>query len=119
MQSLNSHKSMPAKGHWLRGKIYAAQGNHARAVREITEAIANEVYNEEWSWFVDRAKSYRELGEVNAALADLNYVIMKLAAYEPKCYTERAVVFELLGEPGAAKKDRQKAKKLAKNAPPG
>ena len=98
--------------HWTltMGEKYLTQGNYEQAVTMFTRAI--QVDDRAEAAYLGRAEAYTQLGENEAAEADLTFVIDELGTEDAEVYLTRAAVYDALQQPEKAQADRDAAQKL-------
>ena len=103
--------------HWAltMGEKYLTQGNYEQAVTMFTRAI--QVDDRAEAAYLGRAEAYTQLGENEAAEADLTFIIDELGTDDAEVYLTRAAVYDALQQPEKAQADRDAAQKLGHDAP--
>ena len=103
--------------HWAltMGEKYLTQGDYEQAVTMFTRAI--QVDDRAEAAYLGRAEAYTQLGENEAAEADLTFVIDELGTEDAQVYLTRAAVYDALQQPEKAQADRDAAQKLGCDAP--
>ena len=98
--------------HWALtiGEKYLTQGNYEQAVTMFTRAI--QVDDRAEAAYLGRAEAYTQLGENEAAEADLTFVIDELGTEDAEVYLTRAAVYDALHQPEKAQADRDAAQKM-------
>ncbi len=105
-------ENVPIKGmaYKRRAAIMSERGDHQNAIKELTEAMAFEGYDDEL--FRLRGQEYAAKGEYQRAVSDYNRAISMAPEFERGAYEARAVAYEKIGEFDLANKDREEAKRL-------
>ena len=98
--------------HWAltMGEKYLTQGNYEQAVTMFTRAI--QVDDRAEAAYLGRAEAYTQLGESEAAEADLTFVIDELGTEDAEVYLTRAAVYDALQQPEKAQADRDTAQEM-------
>jgi len=106
--------------HALRGRLLAAHGEDALAVEELQAALAalarlgaagEPVRAEQAGLFVERARSYRAVGALEAARDDLDAAVT-LDSKRVEAFALRAAVRRALGDSAGAAADRERVELL-------
>jgi tetratricopeptide (TPR) repeat protein/tRNA A-37 threonylcarbamoyl transferase component Bud32 len=108
-----------AGAHYGRGLVHAADGRYEEAITDFTWVIEN-AHEDEYVWpyfvdthpLVDRAYAHYELGEVDAALADLNALMERVPGFHI-AYYHRGLLYKELGRYDEARADLEEAWRLA------
>ena len=98
--------------HWAltMGEKYLTQGNYEQAVTMFTRAI--QVDDRAEAAYLGRAEAYTQLGDNEAAEADLTFIIDELGTGDAEVYLTRAAVYDALHQPEKAQADRDAAQKM-------
>ena len=98
--------------HWALtiGEKYLTQGNYEQAVTMFTRAI--QVDDRAEAAYLGRAEAYTQLGENEAAEADLTFIIDELGTEDAEVYLTRAAVYDALHQPEKAQADRDAAQEM-------
>ena len=98
--------------HWALtiGEKYLTQGNYEQAVTMFTRAI--QVDDRAEAAYLGRAEAYTQLGDNEAAEADLTFIIDELGTEDAEVYLTRAAVYDALHQPEKAQADRDAAQEM-------